>query len=239
MLRFAQPRLVAALVVALACPLAVGQGSAAAPKAGAQGGKTLSLGGTGAGGGPILTREQLRDCIQRQDAITKNRTDIEAERAKLDTEREQIGADQQSLKAERARLEGSRDAASSLNERYRELAARVDAWNAVAKDVAERSGPSGDRGRRLHERERAEIQKVQAQLDAERAQLTADAENAVAAYNARAAEVDERARTWNERNNALVARAEQLNADRDLWAGECANRRYREDDEILLRKGAK
>jgi hypothetical protein len=58
-----------------------------------------------------------------------------------------------------------------------------------------------------------------------------------AAVNAKVDALNQRAAAWNERNKALAKRSEDLAQERDLWASECGNRRYREDDEAAIRKG--
>ncbi|MGC4079687.1 MAG: hypothetical protein QM702_22110 [Rubrivivax sp.] len=230
------PRLAAALLIVCGGTLAVAPGAFAQNKTE---GRTLTLGGSGGAGGPILTRKELRDCLERQEAVTKARAEIDAERTALDQDRTAIAVEQEALKSARAGIDSSREAVASLNQRYRELGERVESWNERSKASQERSGATAERERRQLERERQEIQKTQTALDAEREKLAGGNEQAVNDYNDRAAKVDGRVKDWNARNNALFARAEKVNADRDLWAGECANRRYREDDEILLKKGAK
>ncbi|MBK1713897.1 hypothetical protein [Rubrivivax gelatinosus] len=240
MTRFVAPRIAAAVLIACGATLAAAPGAFAQSKPAAKPeGRTLSLGGSGGSGGPILTRQELKDCLARQDTVAKASAALVAERSELETMRMQIAAEQDALKSERSKVEGSKEAVASLNQRYRELGERVEQWNERTKSSEERKGAAGERERRQLERERQEIQKTQAALDAERAQLAVGNEQAVNSFNDRAAAVDSKVKDWNKRNDDVFQRAEKVNADRDLWAGECANRRYREDDEILLKKGAK
>jgi chromosome segregation ATPase len=230
------PRIAAALLIVCGGTLAVAPGAIAQNKAE---GRTLTLGGSGGAGGPVLTRKELRECLDRQDAIAKARTVLDTDRQALDAEREAIKVEQEQIKADRSKIDETKAAAVSLNQRYKDLNARVEAWNAQRKDAEDRSGPSGDRERRRLERERVDMEKTQAALDAEREKIASGNEAAVNSYNDRATALDGRVKDWNQRNDEIFKRSEKLAAERDLWAGECANRRYREDDEILLKKGAK
>ncbi|WP_164963766.1 hypothetical protein [Rubrivivax sp. JA1026] len=234
------PRLAAALLVAGSCTAVWAQNTPPAGKAAAPAsGRTLSLGGSGVGGGPLLTRAQLRDCLERRDAVAAGRAEVEAERASLDAERPALAAEQDSLKADREKLNEFSQRSKELVARYSELNQRVQDWNQRMEDLGERTGPTAEREKRKLDREKAEIDKTRLALDAERQQLEQGAQGGVSAFNARAAAAEAKVVSWNERNLALAERTEKLNAERDLWAGECANRRYREDDEILLKKGAK
>ena len=251
MTRFAAPRLAAAMLMCSGLALAAAQTvspanpakAAAAPapvaapaKAGEP--KTLSLGGGSRGSsGPLLTREELRSCMNRQQALATRRTEVEGARAPLDAEKETLVQAQEALKTERAKVDGVRQAIDELNVRYKAYADRVTAWNGRAKAAGELSPSNREREARALESERPELAKEQQALDAERAQITTNTEQTVAAYNTRATALDQRVSDWNQRNAALATRASSLNAERDLWAGECADRRYREDDEIAIRRG--
>ena len=56
-------------------------------------------------------------------------------------------------------------------------------------------------------------------------------------YNARADALQKRATEWNARNASLAETSRKLVADREFWADECGNRRYREDDEKAILQG--
>ena len=53
--------------------------------------------------------------------------------------------------------------------------------------------------------------------------------------NSKVDALNTRTAAWNERNKRVVKMGEDLTQERDLWASECGNRRYREDDEIAIR----
>lgn len=132
----------------------------------AQKAREATLGG-GAGSGPVLTREQLRQCLVEQDAIAQARPAMVAEGKALDDEKAQIRQDGDAL-------------AQALQALDRNNADAVQAH--VAKAQA-------------HD----------ARIDA---------------FNAKLPAFNERASAFQRREAA--------------WKGACADRRYREDDLILL-----
>lgn len=133
--------------------------------------RTAALAGGGAApAGRLLTRDELRDCLQRQQVLGERRTELDRSQATLDGEK-------------------------------------------------------------------AELLKAGEALQAELAALDRTSADAVAAYNARAAERDSKVDAWNQRNTRFVDEARAHQADQKGWADACAGRRYREDDEIALRRG--
>ena len=73
---------------------------------------------------------------------------------------------------------------------------------------------------------------VKLRLEAERTELGAKSEPQVKAYNARATELEARVTSWNQRNEGWNQTIQTMNAERTDWVKECADRRFREDDEI-------
>lgn len=131
--------------------------------------RTATLGGGAASQDRLMTREELRACLLRQQALEPRRAELARQQATLDEERAALLQSGQALQAELAALDRS----------------------------------------------------------------SADA---VAAYNARAAERDARVDGWNQRNVRISDDARAGQAEQQAWAADCAGRRYREDDEIALRR---
>lgn len=214
--------------------------SAPAPKAAE--GRTLSLGGTGGtgGSGKLMTRDELRDCLKQQASLTQRRTEVEAARGPIDREKEDLVKEQQALKGEREKVDQARAAIADLNARYQAYGEKVKDWNDRATALKDQGGVKADRERSVLERERVDLQKQQAALDADRDKLgDGSVQKAVDAFNARAVALDQKVTAWNERNAQLADRARALNRDRETWVNDCADRRYREDDEIAIRAEGK
>lgn len=210
---------------------------AAKPAAGASTpAPTRALGG-GAGSGKLLTRDELRACMKRQESLAVRRTEAEAAREPIDREKTALVVEQDALKVEREKVESSRKAVSDLNGRYKAHAERIEAWNAKAKELQSQGGKASDKERAALDAERAELQQAQVALEADRKALSDSAQQVVAAFNTRAQALDQKVADWNRRNNEYTERVTALNRERDTWVAECADRRYREEDEIAIKKG--
>lgn len=124
-------------------------------------------GGSGSGSGPVLTREQLRQCLVEQDAIAQARPAMVAEGKALDDEKAQIRQDGDAL---------------------------AQALQALDRQNAE----------------------------------------AVQAHVAKAQAHDARIEAFNAKLPAFNDRAAAFQRREAAWKSGCADRRYREDDLILL-----
>lgn len=211
----------------------------AVPAATASDGKTLSLGGAAAANSKVLTRDELRSCLERQDSLASRRTEVEAARGPIESDKQALVADQEALKADSVKVDAARQSVTDLNARYQAYGERVTKWNQRAEAVKDVISRTADRERAALEVERTELQKLQTQLEADRAAIGVSAEKAVNDYNARAKALDARVVAWNQRNAELTERAKTLNADRDGWASDCAGRNYREMDERIIKAGGK
>jgi hypothetical protein len=137
------PRRRLAVLAGLAFALAGPALAADAPK----GGHTLSLGGgASAPAGPLLTRDQLRQCLSQQTALrsqgneaTRAQTELEASRkeisrleAELQSERGAVDAgDDGAVAAFNAKLEHWRGLAEAYNAKLPAVNGRIDEYNAA------------------------------------------------------------------------------------------------------------
>ena len=218
-----------------ACSVAVAQ---SAPAAQAAGGATRSL-GSGTGGGPLLTREELRACLNQGASMRTRTTELDGQRAALNKEKDAIAAEQQSLREARAPIEAMKPQTDELNQRMRAFKVRVDDWTARAEafNASGKTGVWADRENKALQKERKEIEAERATLDAERDRLAAASKDIVGSYNERAAALETRVKEWNRRNEELNKASSALEDEREKWVTGCADRRYREDDEKAIRAG--
>jgi hypothetical protein len=93
-----------------------------------------------------------------------------------------------------------------------------------------------DAEQKRNEAERTELLAAGETLKTELAALDRSSGDAVDAYNLRAKKRDEAVDGYNTRQRKLVADAEKLTDTQSLWKSECGDRRYREDDEIAIRR---
>jgi predicted nucleic acid-binding Zn-ribbon protein len=212
------------------------QPSLAATPAGTGDTKTLS---GKSGSGKIMTREELRACMNRQQELAASKTALDTRTQALQVEREAVEKQTAEVKAEQDVLMGRKGDVDGLN-------ARMAAFSAKAKDyrerradfeAADRTGPGADRERRLLDKEADELNKEQNALNAERDRVVGGSEQSVAAFNARVEQQQRAAQAWNEKSKQLTADQEAYEDRRVEWLDECANRRYREDDEKAIRAG--
>lgn len=209
----------------------------AKPAPAAPEGRTATLTGNAAGG-PIMTRDELRVCLSREEQLRTRLAENDQRRATLDQEKQQITADQEKLKAERAGLQ-SNARAEEMNARTRAYAARVEAWNKKAAEfqASTRKDATSERIRTQINEERVALEVEQKQLEADRAKVEVEMKAAIDAYNAKAGALDARVQDWNGRNAPANEAGKALEAERAAWVSECGGRRYREDDETAIRRG--
>lgn len=205
--------------------------------------KTLALGGGSAAGkgGPLMTRDELRVCLKDEETVRTRMADHDALRAPLDQEKKDITTAQADLRQEREPIDALKVRADAFAAKIKDYSARVQSWNDRMKLHNEDPKPSGAafEGKKLAlNKEREDIEKERVALEAERAAITAVASgDSVRAYNAKAVALDARVTSWNERNNKWNDAIAALDVDRKAWLAACADRRYREDDEIAIRRG--
>ncbi len=212
--------------------------AAPAKAASAAGEKTLSLGGKSSGG-PILTRDELRVCISQEESIRKRLDAHAALRPPLDQQKADLTTAQQGLRTERAPLEDMKKKAEDLAQRMKGYGDRVGTWNERVKtfNTDNPTGAKGDRERTALNKEREDLAVVQKALEAEKTEFAAKSEAMVRDYNVKAAAVDAQVTDWNQRNEQWNLDARALEADRSEWVINCADRRYREDDETAIKRG--
>ncbi|RVT51068.1 hypothetical protein [Rubrivivax albus] len=196
-----------------------------------------SLGG-GGGSGPVMTRDELRACLKQQATLATMVQNYEQERADLEREKGEILQNKQTLDAEAGGVKADVSKINELNARTEALSKRVSEWNEnwQAFEKANRSGPMAERERRRLLSEKRSMEKEEKDLADERAAL-GDASGGASQVNSKVDALNARTVAWNERNKRVVKMGEDLTQERDLWASECGNRRYREDDEIAIRNG--
>jgi chromosome segregation ATPase len=207
-------------------------------------GKTLAIGG-GAGtatkaGSPILTRNELRACLNQEESL---RVRLEAQdkgRVPLDDEKTAISTDQAALRADRAAVDDVMKKGEEFKTRQSAYVAKVNDWNtrvqAHNEDKGARNNAYEQNSQRLT-REKAELEKERTELVAEGERWNATMRPVVDAYNTKAKALDARVTAWNERNAKWNDTTRALESERQAWVGTCADRRYREDDEKAIRAG--
>jgi septal ring factor EnvC (AmiA/AmiB activator) len=207
------------------------------PKSPAPKAVTKSLGGKAAPGGKMLTRDELRTCMKRQDDVNSLGKDLQQRRAALDAEREELLKSGEALKTMKADVETKLAAVREWEGRMRAHAADIESFNRKTKAVEEAPRNQREELSKALEADRDNLNKVRATLTEEEARLVPVYQGAVRAYNERALARDGVVNDWNTRNKVLNDSSTKLEDDRTDWLTECANRPYREDDEIAIKAG--
>jgi chromosome segregation ATPase len=204
---------------------------AAPPKSGPR-----TLGGK-APVGKLLTRDELRSCLKRLDGVNAATKDLEGRRVALDKEKDELARSGEALKTERADVDGKLAAVRDWETRMRAHGVEIEAFNKRLTDA--QSAPANRRealGKEL-EAERERLNKARMPLADEEGRLVPAYQNAVKGYNDKAQARDALVADWNGRNKALNEEAAKTDEERSAWLAECANRPYREDDEIAIKQG--
>jgi chromosome segregation ATPase len=187
--------------------------------------------------GAIMSKDELRACLLRKDAVDKQRGEVTSSNEQLARERDTLQQAGAALRAEGSQIEQRNTAVRGLAERNREHQAKVQDWNARAAKL--KDAPPADQERLLAElnAEKDALQKSFDSLKAEQTQLTTGFNEQVAAYNARAQEHARSVEALNARATQLSDQSQAEARERDAWRTSCADRRYREDDEIAIKRG--
>lgn len=244
------PIVLAGALCLMAAPMAIAQQSQSAPaKSKAQApsivlptspapkSTTKTLGGKATPGGKMLTRDELRACMKRLDQVNAGTKDLQQRRSALDGEKDELVKSGEGLKAMKAEVETKLAAVREWEGRMRAHAADIEAFNRKTKAVEEAPRNQREELSKALEGERENLNKVRTVLGEEEARLVPAYESGVRAYNERALARDAVVNDWNARNKLLNDSGTKLENDRTDWLTECANRPYREDDEIAIKAG--
>jgi chromosome segregation ATPase len=86
-------------------------------------------------------------------------------------------------------------------------------------------------------KEKADIERLGSELKEQLATLERTSQEQVDRYNAQAAERDRLIDAWETRTTAFNTQAAAINAEAAAWKRGCENRRYDENDELLIKAG--
>ncbi|MFO1338103.1 MAG: hypothetical protein U1F53_07675 [Burkholderiaceae bacterium] len=203
------------------------------PLLGAAADKTL--GGT-ASKGALLTRDELRVCIQQQQDQQQRVAALERRRADNAAETEAARRQKQDVQAERDAYQAKVDAVQA---RIKAHADRVTLYNQRLKDFQDNppKGKDAEYQRGVLEGEGDAIAQADAAIKADAQRVGAELEQArqllVTHAQAQAAAVA----SANEHNRQFNADAKAYDDELDGWTQRCGDRPYREADERAVRAG--
>jgi seryl-tRNA synthetase len=187
--------------------------------------------------GKMLTRDELRVCLKRLDGVNTTSKDLEPKRVALDREKEDLVKRGEALKAEQAEIDVKLAAVREWEGRMRVHAAEIESFNQRLKAADEAPRSKREEMAKELDAERERLNKARVPLGEEEARLVPVYQSAVKSYNEKAQARDAVVADWNGRNKALNELGLKHEEERSAWLTECANRPYREDDEIAIQKG--
>ncbi len=171
----------------------------------------------------ILSREELRACMQQKQANDAEDTAIK-EKQKLYTQ------EQATVRAEQAELN---KVADNLRIRKTESRTELDAINSRANELRTIAGAAKtDEQKAAYEIERVKITQRGNLHEANNVKYNADQQD----FNKKLETLNTRISALNERGKTINDGVEPVQTKVTAWRNNCSSRRYREDDEILIKK---
>lgn len=211
---------------------------AKAPAASAPAEKTGTLGTTAAKGGRLMTRDELRACMNRQTTINRDRDAIDSQQAQLSEARKALTSDADESTALKAEITQALAAVRGAEVKVRENNAAIQDWNRRLQELEEATGVRNLERRKLDLMdEQKELRAKSIAAGAELNEKGSAYEALVKRFNARAADRDAKVQAWNKRNAELSEASRRLADERESWAADCAGRRFREEDEQAIQAG--
>jgi hypothetical protein len=224
------------LLIAGACAAAMALLASTAVQAqtSAKGGQK-TIGGKLASG-KLMTKDELRTCFARREELNVGAKKIDANRVQIDAERAEVLKEGEAIKLDRDEIDKRLAVVREWEGRVKAHGVAIEAYNkrmAEANEAPAKQRTMADELKATRE----ELEKAGAQLKTEEAAVVPAYQNAVKTYNDRAAARDTKVTSWNERNAAALKATDGHQVTREAWTSECANRPYKEDDEIAIKAG--
>ena len=196
-----------------------------------------TLAGKGTSSGKLMTRDELRQCLARLDQINKDGKSLDERRDGLGAARSELAKQADALKLEREDVERRQAAVDEWQGRVKAHNAALDAFNkkVAGLEEASRSQREALQKELIAEGERLKL--ASERLAAEQDTLVPSLKSAVAAYNLKVESRQAKANEWNLSQQQLADSTQKHDDARGAWLTECANRPYREDDEIAIKQG--
>lgn len=185
----------------------------------------------------LMTRDELRACMKAADDIKQRTASLEQRKAALTQEKAKIAPANEELKGYRTELASYVDAVKAADAAVRAHAEKVEVWNNELKDAEESKMKTAERRKKQLLAERAELDATNKALIDARAAKVKEYDAAVERFNARAKGVEAMVNDWNQRNEKLADDGDALLEARTNYAADCANRRFREEDELAIKQG--
>ena len=167
----------------------------------------------------LMSRDELRACLDRQDASAAEAKAIEAADKDLAEERNKVLMERDAIKAKQVEIETAEKALVAENQ-------------AVAKRFEELKELLPKMTKKEQTEAKADYEKragvVNAQIEPHNAKKKT--------FLAEVKSFEERVESFNKRKDELADRADKLGDAQEAWRNECGNKPYDEADELAIKK---
>lgn len=185
----------------------------------------------------VQTREELRACMKLKDQIAAFAVDLDKRKAAHEAGRAEVRGQTDQIKAFKVEVDQALEAYKAANAELAEQVKLIDRWNEEVKEVDASTMKSAERRKAALKKERVGLDARNTELVKARDEKLKAYEDSVARYNGRVAEGQAKVDAWNAAGSALTEEGNKLTDLRLDYGENCANRRFREEDEEAIRKG--
>jgi len=190
-------------------------------------------------GDKLMSKEELRACMKLQSDIDNRKADLAKRSALLKQEKLTLSQPDPAFAQAKARVDEQLERVKQADNAVKEQAQRVQDWNERMADFEanKKEMRNAERRGNVLRQERVELQAEAKKLSDARTEQVAIYEDLVKAANALRGNQGNRAEDWNKRNDALADEEDAIIDMRASYSADCANRRFREDDEAAIKAG--
>lgn len=187
----------------------------------------------------VQTREELRVCLALKDSNASTRTDLNRRQSEHEAKRASLRTSGDGLTELKASVDAAAAAYKLTDEAIKAHSSLISKWNEEMTELSSSTMKSAERRKEALRKDKVELDSRNQALMAERNEKVKAYDKLVAQYNDRVKAAQQVVADWNDRTASLQDEANALR-DKELdYAETCANRRFREEDEQAIRKGAK
>lgn len=186
----------------------------------------------------LMSKDELRACMKMKDDIEARKVDLAKRAEQLKKDRDLVSQPDPAVAKFRADVEAQLARVREADAAVKANAERVNEWNEkmATFDATKKEMRNADRRANVLRQERVELERETKALEQARSEQVAIYDDLISKANGLRGNGD-RAAEWNKRNDALADEEDALIDQRANYAADCANRRFREDDEAAIKAG--
>lgn len=193
------------------------------------------------GGDGLMTKDELRSCMALKERNKARKAALDKGLAELRAQRDAMN--QQAPKESnevQARVNAQMEKVKQADAAVKAHAEQVEDWNTRMEEFEKNSKEmrNADRRRNVLKQERAELNASAKGLTEARDEQVRIYDELIKTANGQLNQgAASAAAEWNKRNDALADEQDSLIDDQATYSADCANRRFREEDEAAIKAG--